>query len=52
MSTSVVWSPRASDQYRQQVQWLEANRDSRAVLRYLHEVATAIDRVATPAVRY
>ena len=52
MNVPVVWSPQASDAYRKQVQWLEANRDSRAVLRYLHEVATAVDRVATPAVRY
>ena len=52
MSAPVMWSLRASDEYRRQVRWLEANRDARAVLRYLHEVATAVDRVAAPAVRY
>lgn len=52
MNRPVVWSPQASDEYRRQVQWLEENRDARTVLQYLHEVATAIDRVAAPTVRY
>ncbi|HEX8658641.1 MAG TPA: type II toxin-antitoxin system RelE/ParE family toxin [Hymenobacter sp.] len=50
---AIIWSPRASADYRKQVQWLEENRDSRTVLRYLHEVAAAIDRIALPgAVQY
>ena len=46
---AVIWSPRANADYRKQVKWLEENRDTRTVLRYLREVADAIDRISVPA---
>ncbi|MBD2768534.1 type II toxin-antitoxin system RelE/ParE family toxin [Hymenobacter sp. BT664] len=50
---AIIWSPRANANYRKQVQWLEENRDARTVLRYLREIATAIDRISSPdAVQY
>ena len=48
MKAHLIWSPRALREYRLQVRWLETNRDAQAVLRYMHEVADALDRISTP----
>lgn len=49
---NIIWSPRANVAYRQQINWLEANRNPKAVLRYLHEVADALDSISNPLARY
>ena len=49
---NVIWSPRANAAYRRQISWLETNQNAKAVLRYLHEVADAIDSISNPLARY
>lgn len=48
----IIWSPRATEEFRAQTEWLEQNLGRRQANRYLQEVMTAIEKLLNPLTEY
>ncbi|MGI4870015.1 MAG: type II toxin-antitoxin system RelE/ParE family toxin [Janthinobacterium lividum] len=48
----LIWQPQAEESFRNQVEWLEANRDRKAVTHFLQEVAQALTQLRDGLVSY